>query len=80
MGLKNDGCCKIRHQEQGYRNYALLAATIVSLCIGQTAQAADGVGSGAKKFAQLDQMLPTPNVYRTASGAPGNAYWQQQAD
>ena len=80
MGLKSGGCCKIRHQDQGYRNYALLAATIVSLCIGQTAQAADGVGSGAKKFAQLDQMLPTPNVYRTASGAPGNAYWQQQAD
>ena len=80
MGLKSGGYCKIRHPDQGYRNYALLAATIVSLCIGQTAQAADGVGSGAKKFAQLDQMLPTPNVYRTASGAPGNAYWQQQAD
>ena len=47
---------------------------------GGAADGADGVGSGAKKFAQLDQMLPTPNVYRTASGAPGNAYWQQQAD
>ncbi len=32
------------------------------------------------KFKQLDQDLPTPNVYRNASGAPGHAYWQQQAD
>ncbi len=32
------------------------------------------------KFRQLGQELPTPNAYRTASGAPGNAYWQQQAD
>src|SRR5215510_11215201 len=32
------------------------------------------------KFEQLGQMLPTPNSYRTGSGAPGNAYWQQRAD
>lgn len=32
------------------------------------------------KFRQLDEVLPTPNVYRTASGAPGSEYWQQQAD
>lgn len=32
------------------------------------------------KFKQLKQELPTPNVYRTASGAPGHKYWQQQAD
>jgi hypothetical protein len=25
-------------------------------------------------------MLPTPNEYRTASGAPGHRYWQQRAD
>ena len=37
-------------------------------------------GSGAQKFAQLEQLLPTPNTYRTASGAPGHEYWQQQAD
>ena len=24
--------------------------------------------------------LPTPNVYRTASGAPGHEYYQQKAD
>lgn len=32
------------------------------------------------KFRQLYQELPTPNAYRTASGAPGHAYWQQEAD
>ena len=36
--------------------------------------------SGPKKFEQLDQQLPTPNVYRTGSGAPGHKYWQQKAD
>jgi hypothetical protein len=33
-----------------------------------------------KKFAQLEQELPTPNEFRTASGAPGNHYYQQKAD
>lgn len=32
------------------------------------------------KFKQLQYELSTPNVYRTASGAPGHMYWQQQAD
>jgi hypothetical protein len=32
------------------------------------------------KFEQLNQQLPTPNEYRTGSGAPGPKYWQQKAD
>jgi hypothetical protein len=32
------------------------------------------------KFEQLDQLLPTPNEYRSGSGAPGPKYWQQKAD
>ncbi|NJN35186.1 MAG: M1 family metallopeptidase [Saprospiraceae bacterium] len=32
------------------------------------------------KFRQLEEVLPTPNNYRTGSGAPGHQYWQQQAD
>ncbi len=32
------------------------------------------------KFRQLEEILPTPNVYRAASGAPGHRYWQQRAD
>ena len=32
------------------------------------------------KFRQLAYELPTPNEYRTASGAPGHAYYQNQAN
>src|SRR5215213_7544095 len=32
------------------------------------------------KFEQLGSILPTPNEYRTASGAPGPRYWQQRCD
>ena len=31
------------------------------------------------KFKQLKQELATPNVYHTASGAPGHKYYQQKA-
>jgi Peptidase family M1 domain len=34
----------------------------------------------ANKFEQLGSILPTPNEYRTASGAPGSKYWQQRVD
>ena len=32
------------------------------------------------KFEPLGTLLPTPNDSRTASGAPGHAYWQNRAD
>jgi hypothetical protein len=32
------------------------------------------------KFSQMYDLLATPNMFRTASGAPGSAYYQQQAD
>ena len=32
------------------------------------------------KFKQLYEEFSTPNMYRTGSGAPGPAYYQQQAD
>lgn len=32
------------------------------------------------KFRQMYDVLATPNMYRTASGAPGPEYYQQQAD
>ena len=37
-------------------------------------------GKWEKKFEQLGTILPSPNNYRTASGAPGIDYWQQKAD
>ena len=50
----------------------LAAATLPTL--------AQNTNSGTDKFAQLETLLPTPNTYRTASGAPGHQYWQQRAD
>ena len=32
------------------------------------------------KFKQMYDLFATPNIYRTASGAPGPEYYQQQAD
>ncbi|XCF07455.1 M1 family metallopeptidase [Tamlana crocina] len=32
------------------------------------------------KFEPIDRLIAPPNTYRTASGAPGKAYWQQRAD
>ncbi len=40
----------------------------------------DKKASWEDKFKQLGPELATPNDQRTASGAPGNAYWQQRAD
>jgi hypothetical protein len=37
-------------------------------------------GDFEDKFRQLDESLPTPNVYRNAAGEPGHEYWQQQVD
>jgi len=34
----------------------------------------------SNKFRQLYEEFSTPNMYRTGSGAPGSAYYQQQAD
>ena len=47
---------------------------------GRLPAGAQTTNSGTDKFAQLETLLPTPNSYRTASGAPGSDYWQQRAD
>ncbi|WP_436514625.1 M1 family metallopeptidase [Ekhidna sp. To15] len=56
---------------------------IVAFLVGTVALAQDQKQKDTEweqKFEQLGTMLPTPNVYRTASGAPGHQYWQQKAD
>ena len=37
-------------------------------------------GAPVGKFQQLEQMLPTPNAQRIASGAAGTGYWEKMAD
>ena len=56
---------------------------VLGLMVGFAAQAQTPYSRSANykgKFEQLGQELPTPNAYRTASGAPGVDYWQQKAD
>jgi len=47
--------------------------------VAQNIQNNPGSNHG-NKFEQLGSIMPTPNEYRTASGAPGPKYWQQRAD
>ena len=61
-----------------------LTAFAFLLFIGISASAQDiknNPGSNhGNRFEQLGTILPTPNEYRTASGAPGPKYWQQRCD
>lgn len=54
--------------------------TLVTLFIFAAGAAVAQQAGWQGKFEQLEQTLPTPNEYRTASGAPGPRYWQQRAD
>ncbi len=51
----------------------------LSYCAGLIAQTKE-TEPAHSKFEQLGTALPTPNNYRSASGAPGQEYWQQRAD
>ncbi|MDF1667741.1 MAG: aminopeptidase, partial [Planctomycetota bacterium] len=62
-----------------------LAVTVCMLVFGATYSVFSkdnpfGKFDQEDKFRQLEEILPTPNIYRTASGAPGHKYWQQRAD
>ena len=58
----------------------LTLLTILSFGLSaQNTQNNPGSNHG-NKFEQLSSILPTPNEYRTASGAPGPKYWQQRCD
>ncbi|MCP9761611.1 M1 family metallopeptidase [Lacihabitans soyangensis] len=55
--------------------------TLLFLLIGIWAHAQQTTNYNANTvFEQMGTSLPTPNTYRTASGAPGKEYWQQKAD
>ncbi|WP_221033138.1 M1 family metallopeptidase [Actomonas aquatica] len=57
---------------------------LCALCFFAGPASAQGIqqtkGAFQDKFRQLDEVLPTPNTYRNASGQPGHDYWQQRAD
>ena len=56
----------------------LLSSGII-FCFAQDIKNNPGSNHG-NRFEQLGSILPTPNEYRTASGAPGPKYWQQRCD
>ncbi|MAV52176.1 MAG: aminopeptidase [Gammaproteobacteria bacterium TMED260] len=59
-------------------------ALIVTSMLWAVSLQAQGIqqtkGSFEDKFRQLDEILPTANIYRNAGGAPGHEYWQQEVD
>ena len=59
-----------------------LPTGVAALCLAASAFAIPALAAASfdDKFRQLDELLPTPGSVRTASGAPGHAYWQQRAD
>ncbi|WP_396178808.1 M1 family metallopeptidase [Flavobacterium sp.] len=57
--------------------YLLLTASIVC---AQTVPEKQQGKLDTNKFRQMYDLMATPNMYRTASGAPGPEYYQQQAD
>jgi hypothetical protein len=58
--------------------FFLLAATMMSQEVGQ--QEREPGHTNQSKFKQMYEEFATPNTYRSASGAPGPDYYQQQAD
>ncbi|MFC6441721.1 M1 family metallopeptidase [Bowmanella sp. JS7-9] len=58
----------------------LTAAICAVTALSASAAIKQTKGDFEDKFRQLDESLPTANVYRTAGGEPGHAYWQQQVD
>lgn len=60
---------------------ALLCVTgFLSLSSNASSAIQQTKGDFEDKFRQLDEVLPTPNVYRNAAGEPGHMYWQQKVD
>lgn len=64
--------------------YRILTAFTLAILASTTsvfAQPIDNRKYGQEdKFRQLEEILPTPNSFRTAAGEPGHEYWQQRAD
>jgi Peptidase family M1 domain len=59
-----------------------LTIIVAALCLSTSAQNIfnNPTSNHGNRFEQLGTILPTPNEYRTASGAPGTKYWQQRCD
>ncbi|WP_412972103.1 M1 family metallopeptidase [Glaciecola sp. MF2-115] len=67
-----------------FKRASLVALVCVSsflpICSNASSAIQQTKGNFEDKFRQLDEALPTPNVYRNAAGEPGHMYWQQKVD
>jgi len=59
---------------------SVVLITLFTACLAHADAVRQTKGDFYDAFRQLGVDLPTPNVYRTASGAPGPEYWQQRAN
>ena len=63
------------------RKLLFLFSLLLSIMAASAQDIKNNPGSNhGNRFEQLGTILPTPNEYRTASGAPGPKYWQQRVD
>jgi len=60
--------------------YLCMSIAFISLNVMAQEQEPQTGHTNQNKFKQLYDEFSTPNMYRTGSGAPGPAYYQQQAD
>jgi hypothetical protein len=58
----------------------LLTLLLIIFSVDGNAAIRQTKGDFEDKFRQLDEVLPTANIYRNAGGEPGHQYWQQQVD
>lgn len=63
-----------------FRIVVLFLASFIGLSATSAAAIKQTKGDFEDKFRQLEEVLPTPNVYRNAAGEPGVNYWQQKVD
>ena len=63
-----------------YVQVPLLALFSVALWSQEAPAEREGGHTNSNKFKQLYEEFSTPNRFRTASGAPGVDYYQQQVD
>src|SRR5256885_15520496 len=70
---------KTKNRHMSKKLLLLLLGFGTASAMAQNIQNNPGSNHG-NKFEQLGNILPTPNEYRTASGAPGPRYWQQRCD
>ncbi|WP_278469388.1 M1 family metallopeptidase [Gimesia maris] len=70
----------LRSHEKALLRLMCLALFLCSTSLLQAQIVSNDKFKQEDKFRQLEETLPTPNEFRTASGAPGEKYWQQEVD